>query len=206
MYRLLIIVKVFIGQYCKIGVSKKTKKPRKPGKKITKKTEQKKTRLNRLKFWKNRSVQFGFISKKLKKPNRTESKPEKNRAKTEPNQKNQAKNRKNRAKIEKTKPNQKNRAKPVWTGFCPKKPNRTETGRFDPVSVQFWFFFLKKFGLVIFFYKNRTEQKMITPIAKYRGRFNFLYLYLLVNCHHKKKRYYWPWSHILIFMYFNDNN
>jgi hypothetical protein len=28
---------------------------------------------------------------------------------------------------------------------------------------------------------------MITPIAKYRGRFNFLYLYLLVNCHHKKK-------------------
>jgi hypothetical protein len=50
MYRLLIIVKVFIGQYCKIGVSKKTKKPRKPGKKITKKTEQKKTRLNRLKF------------------------------------------------------------------------------------------------------------------------------------------------------------
>jgi hypothetical protein len=37
---------------------------------------------------------------------------------------------------------EKNKAKPVW-----------------PVSV---FFFLK-FGLVIFFYKNQIEQKMITP-------------------------------------------
>jgi hypothetical protein len=36
---------------------------------------------------------FGFINKKLKKPNRTETdkKPEKNRAKTEPNRKNRAK-------------------------------------------------------------------------------------------------------------------
>jgi len=97
-----------------------------------------------------------------------------------------------------------NRAKPVWTGFFPKKPNRNRSvwPGFGSILV----FLKKKFGLVTFFDKNRTEPKMITPIAKYRGRFNFLYLYLLVNCHHKKKRYYWPWSHILIFMYFNDNN
>jgi hypothetical protein len=42
----------------------------------------------------------------------------------------------------------KNRVKPVRTGFCPKKPNRTETGRLELVSV----FFLKKFGLVVFFF------------------------------------------------------
>ena len=69
----------------------------------------KKNRLNRLKFLKNRPVRFGsgFISLK---PNRNEPKPEKNK---------------------------KNWVKPVWTGFCPKKPNRTETGRFEPVSVFF---------------------------------------------------------------------
>ena len=120
MYRLLIIVKVFIGQYCKIGVSKKTEKPIKPEKKITEKTEPKITRLNRLKFWKNQPVRFGFISKKPKKPNRTESKPEKNRAKT----------RKNQAKTEKTEPNQKtepNRFEPVLA-----LKNRTEP---KPVSL-----------------------------------------------------------------------
>jgi hypothetical protein len=46
------------------------------------------------------------------------------------------------------------------TGFCPKK--QTETGRFDPVSV---FFFKKKFGLVTFFDKNRTEPKIMTLIS-----------------------------------------
>jgi hypothetical protein len=91
----------------------------------------KKNRLNQLKFWKNRPVQFGFgfISLKPKKPNWIE--------KTEPNWK----------KPSQIKKNRKNRAKPVWTSFCPKKLNRTETGRFEPVSV---FFF--KFSLVTFFW------------------------------------------------------
>jgi hypothetical protein len=50
---------------------------------------------------------FGFISKKLKKPNRTPT--EKNQKKTKPNQ---AKTGKNRAKNEKTEPK-------------PRKPSRT---------------------------------------------------------------------------------
>jgi hypothetical protein len=43
--------------------------------------------------------------------------------------------------------------------------NRTETGRFEPVSVWFWFFFFKKkkTGLVIFLDENRTEPEMLTP-------------------------------------------
>jgi hypothetical protein len=55
---------------------------------------------------------FGFISKKPKKPNRTEPKPTKNRKKTEPNQK-------NRAKTEKTEPKQ-------------EKPSQTGLNRFLP--------------------------------------------------------------------------
>jgi hypothetical protein len=59
-----------------------------------------------------------LISLKPKKPSRIQTKkPEKNRAKQE----------KNRAKPK----------KPSQTGFCPKKPNQTETGRFEPVSVRF---------------------------------------------------------------------
>ena len=86
----------------------------------------------------------------MKKPNRTETdkKPEKKPSetgKTEPN-------RENRAKTGKTEPN---RFEPVFA-----LKNRTETGQFDLVSVQFRFFF--KFDLVIFFDKNRTEPKMIT--------------------------------------------
>jgi len=42
------------------------------------------------------------------------------------------------------------RKKPSQTGFCSKKPNRTETGWFESVSVQFQFF-LKKIGLIICF-------------------------------------------------------
>jgi hypothetical protein len=38
---------------------------------------------------------------------------------------------------EKTKPKQKNRKKSSQTGFYSKKPNQTETGRFEPVSVRF---------------------------------------------------------------------
>ena len=139
----------------KVGLSKKTRKSRKPEKNNWKNRIEKKNRLNRLNFWKNRPVRFGFgfISKKPKKPNRTETdkKPEKKPSQTEP-------------KPRKPSQNRKNRAKPVWTGFCLKKPNRTETGRFDPVSV---FFFKKKnFGLVIFFDKNRIEPKIITPNLK----------------------------------------
>jgi hypothetical protein len=68
---------------------------------------------------------------------------------------------------EKTKPNRtqtgKNRAKPVWTGFVLK--NRTETDRFELVSVQVQFhFFLKKIQF-IFFYKNQIKPKIIIPIS-----------------------------------------
>jgi len=43
-------------------------------------------------------------------------------------------------------------------------PDRTETGRFDSVSVRFRFFFQKKKPVWLFFIvKNRTEPKMITP-------------------------------------------
>jgi hypothetical protein len=70
---------------------------------------------------------FGFTSLKLKKPNRTEPEPKKNRKKTEPNQK--------------------NLAKPVFV-----LKNRTETGRFEPVSV-----FLKKISIWFFFLLIKTK-------------------------------------------------
>jgi hypothetical protein len=86
------------------------------------------------------SVRFRFYKKKTKKTksNRTETekKPEKNQVKTEPNRK---KTSQNRVKPE----------KPSQTGFCPKKPNPTETGRFDPVSVRFRFFFFKSVWLLL---------------------------------------------------------
>jgi len=53
------------------------------------------------------------------------------------------KNKKKRAKQEKTE------AKPSQTGFCPKKPNRTEISRFEPVLI-----FKKKINFVNFFNKN----------------------------------------------------
>jgi hypothetical protein len=68
---------------------------------------------------------------KPKKSNRIELKPKKTK--------------KNRAKPEKTKPTRAKPKKLSQTGlnqFCPKKPNRTETSRFEPVSVQFQIFFL----------------------------------------------------------------
>ena len=96
------------------------------------------------------SVRFRFYKQKIKKtePNRTETdkKPEKKPSqteKTEPKRKKPSQNRK--------KPSQ-NRAKPV---FALKKPNRTETGQFDPISVRFRYFFQKKkFDLITFFNKN----------------------------------------------------
>jgi hypothetical protein len=71
----------------------------------------------------------------LKKPNRTET--EKNPEK-------------NRAKLEK---------KPSPTGlnrFVLKKPNRTETGWFEPVSV---FFKKNNFGLIFFLIKTELNRK-----------------------------------------------
>ena len=53
-------------------------------------------------------------------------------------------NRLNFAKTEKTEPKPENPSQTGLNRFLPKKPNRTETGRFDPVSVRFRFFFQKK--------------------------------------------------------------
>jgi len=123
-------------------------KPKKPnwtqtGKNQKKQSQIKKTEPNRFLSKKpepnrNRSVWtgFGFFLKKIWfsylffYKNRTEPKPKKIR--------------KNRVKLK----------KPSQTGFCPKKPNQTETGRFEPISVFFliWFSYL-------FFYKSRTEPK-----------------------------------------------
>jgi hypothetical protein len=71
--------------------------------------------------------------------------------KTEPNL-NKKKPGKNPSQTEKTESNQ---FEPV---FVLKK--RTETSQFELVSV----FFKKNFVLIIFFYKNRMKQKMITSI------------------------------------------
>jgi hypothetical protein len=79
------------------------------------------------------SVRFRFYKPKTEKTEPNRTQTEKTRKKTEPNWYEQV--------------------------FVLKKLNRTETGRFEPVLV----FFLKIFGLVTFFYKNRTEPKMITP-------------------------------------------
>jgi len=145
-----------LGSYTiglQIGVSKKTGKPikpRKPKKKKPKKPNRKKNRLNRLYFWKNWPIRFvfGFISKKPKKPNRTEPKPTKNRKKTE----------KTEPKPEKTEPN---RFEPVFA-----LKNRTETGRFDPVSVRFRFFFSKKIISVWFLFLIKTEpNRKWSPLA-----------------------------------------
>jgi hypothetical protein len=78
---------------------------------------------------------------KPKKSNRIELKPEK----TE----------KNRAKPEKTKPTRAKPKKLSQTGlnrFCPKKPNRTEIGRFELFLIRFQFFLKIQFSY--FFYKN----------------------------------------------------
>jgi len=97
-------------------VSKKTGKPIKP-RKPEKNNRKNRTEKKPIKFLKKRvgSVRFGFgfISKKPKKPNRTETdkKLEKNRAKTG----------KNRANTGKTEPN---RFEPV---FALKKPNRNRS-------------------------------------------------------------------------------
>ena len=101
------------------------------------------------------SVRFRFYKQKIKKtePNPTKN-PKKNRANPSQNWAKPSQTEKTEPKPRKTSQNRKNRAKPVWTGFCPKKPNRTETGRFDPVSV---FFFKKKIISVWLFFLIKTE-------------------------------------------------
>jgi hypothetical protein len=51
-------------------------------------------------------------------------------------------------------------SQPGLNQFLSKKPNRTETGQFEPVSVQFRFFLI---WFSYFFNKNWTEPKMIVP-------------------------------------------
>jgi hypothetical protein len=87
---------------------------------------------------KNQPVRFGFgfINKKLKKLNRTET--EKNRAKTEPEP----------SQTGKTEPNW---FEPVFSLKNRTEPNKTKTGRFDLVSVRFQFFF-KKISVWLFFF------------------------------------------------------
>ena len=101
-------------------------------------------------------VRFQFYKQKTEK-----TEPNRNRQKTGKKPSQTGKTEPKPEKTEKTEPN---RSEPV---FSLKKPNRTETGRFDPVSVRFRFFFQKKnFGLVTLFDKNRTEPKMITPTQR----------------------------------------
>jgi hypothetical protein len=97
----------------------------------------KKIKIEKIKSWKKPikilkkptgSVRFWFYKPKTE-PNWIQT--EKNRKKTEP------------------KPSQ--TEKPSQTGFYPKKPNRTETGRFEPVSVRFRFYFIKKSVWLLFF-------------------------------------------------------
>jgi hypothetical protein len=85
---------------------------------------------NRLKFCKNRPVRFRFYKPKTEKtePNPNRKKPEKNRVKPK---------------------------KPIQTGFCPKKPNRTETGRFELVLV----FFLNIDLVTFYLIKTEPNQK-----------------------------------------------
>jgi hypothetical protein len=64
--------------------------------------------------------------------------------------------RKNQAKLEKL---NKTEPKLSQAGFCPKKLKPVGLNRF-----RFGFGFFKKNQFGYFFYKNRTESKMITPV------------------------------------------
>ena len=118
-------------------MSKKTEKPiklRKPQKNNRKNWTEKKP-IKPIKILKNQPVRFGFISKKPKNWTEAKKNRKKNRAKPEkPSQTEKTKQKpENRAKTEKTEPN---RFEPVFA-----LKNRTGTGRFDLVEVQFRFFF-----------------------------------------------------------------
>jgi hypothetical protein len=99
------------------------------------------------------SVRFYFYKPETKKtePNPNKQKPEKKPSQTG---KKPSQTRKNRVKLKKLSQTGLNR-------FLSKKSNRTKTSQFEPVSV---FFFN---SVWFFFYKNRTEPKMITPTFNY---------------------------------------
>jgi len=84
-------------------------------------------------------------------PNR--KKPEKNRAKPKKPSQNRVKPKKSSQTVKNRAKTEPNRFEPVFSLKNQTEPNQTETGRFELVSVCF---FLKKFGFVTFFYKNRT--------------------------------------------------
>jgi len=71
------------------------------------------------------------------------------------------KSEKNRAKPEKTDPNRKK--KPSQTGLNQFLSKKTKPNWNWSVWTALGFFFIKNFCLIIFFDKNRIEQKMITP-------------------------------------------
>jgi hypothetical protein len=125
-------------------MSKKIKKPKKLKNKLPKKPNRKKKPIKHIKILKKLTglVQFRFYKPETEKPNPNRVKPEK--------KKNES-TRKKSSQAEKTEPTSLNR-------FCPK--NRTEL---KPVGLNRFWFLKKKFSFVIFFYKNRTESKMITP-------------------------------------------
>jgi hypothetical protein len=91
------------------------------------------------------SVRFRFYKQKTEKTEPKPKKPETKQSqtkpkssqtgKTEPNQKNRARTRKNRENQAKSEPNR------FELVFAQKtEPNLPETGRFDPISIRFWFF------------------------------------------------------------------
>ena len=77
----------------------------------------------------------------------------------------------------KIEPKRKNQAKLGWTGFFSK--NRTETNRFEPVSVRFCFFFLIIISVwLCFLIKNWTKN-------------NYLYIFVLELM--KKNHFVFGW-------------
>jgi len=99
---------------------------------------------NRLKFWKNRPVWFGFGFLSLEPENRTEPNPNRKKPEKKPSQ-----TETKPSQTEKTEPNQKNRA----------KPEKTELNRFEPVSV----FFKKNSIWLLFLIKTEPNQTVNTP-------------------------------------------
>jgi len=139
-----------------------------------KKPNRKKNRLNRLNYWKNQPVWFGFgfISKKPKKPNRNRQKTGK---KTEPKQSQTEKtepNRKTEPKPKKTEKTEPNRFEPVFSLKKRTEPNRNRSvwPGFGSVSV---LFFKKKIISVRLLFLIKTEPKMITS--------NYYNLFFLVK-------------------------
>jgi len=130
-------------------VSKKLKKPIKPRKLKKKITEKTKPwKKTNYNFEKTDRFGFNFINLKPKKQNRTQIE-------------------KKPSKTEKTESNRKNRAKPVFV-----LKNQIEIDQFELVLV-----FLKKSVWLLFFDKNRSELKMITPTMNFSRKKTIWYKY-----------------------------